>query len=138
MRTITYTKHNIVAYKIIGLWQIKNLMQIFDKDLISLKRKFLMGNSSLLNAKFIAIRQTSEVRGRPSMAFFDFRSAIDSCDHALLFLDKLNRARIPAAIGNTHYQASICNKHTKIFADRCSLPIRRGFLSAGPLQLLYR
>jgi hypothetical protein len=51
--------------------------------------------------KAYSLWQASEIRGRPCVVFFDFRSAFDSCDHFLLFREKLGRARIPTDLCNT-------------------------------------
>ena len=43
----------------------------------------------------LGLWEQGNARGRAYIVFLDLRRAFDSCDHALLFRDKLSRARFP-------------------------------------------
>jgi hypothetical protein len=72
--------------------------------------------------------QANRIRGRPCIVFFDFKSAFDSCDHYLLFREKLSRARFPIEVTNTIQLLYENARTTPSFSFDDAVPIKRGVL----------
>ncbi len=66
--------------------------------------------------------------------FFDFKSAFDSCDHSLLFRDKLDRARFPRDLKNTVQFLYSNAKTTPSLSHLDAVAIKRGVLQGGVLS----